>query len=256
MSNRQSQTASDEVTLRDFHRAVVRAGFWRSERRFRTYLGYLFRDVPLQGGRFLDVGGGAGLFAAAARALGAAEAVCLEPGGAGASAFIKEVAAQGVPADAGWGIGYVASTLEEYHAAAAARGRFDTILLHNVINHLDEPACIRLHRDERARQLYMGKVQLLRDMAVPGARLIVCDCARNNFLPDLGMPNPLMRTIEWYKHQNPGVWRALFQQGGWRHLSTDWTTPNFLGRPGRLLGNRLAGYFLLGHFRMVFQRVE
>lgn len=233
---------------------VVKAGHWRSERRLLNNLQYLFRGVPLTGRSFLDVGGGAGLFSAAARAMGAARAVCVEPGGAGASNFIRTVAAQGAAAGDPWGIEYESSTLEDYHSKSGARFRFDVILLHNVINHLDEAACIRLHRDEQARQLYREKLQLLHDIAAPGAHLIICDCARNNFLPDLGLPNPLMRSIEWHKHQNPGLWRRLLEEGGWEHRATDWTTPNSLGSGGRLLGNALCSYFLLGHFRLLFCR--
>lgn len=252
----ESSTPPAEVneSLQEFARLAVKAGHWRSERRLLNNLDYLFREVPLTGRRFLDVGGGAGLFCAAARAMGAARAVCVEPGGAGASNFIRTVAAQGAAAGDSWGIEYEASTLEDYHSESGSRCQFDVILLHNVINHLDEEACIRLHRDEQARQRYGEKLQLLHDIAAPGAHLIICDCARNNLWSDLHLPNPLMRSIEWHKHQNPGLWRSLLGEGGWKHRATDWTTPNLLGRPGRLLGNALCSYFLFGHFRLLFCR--
>lgn len=249
-----SESESVEQDVRHFCREAVSAGHWKSEKRLRTYLGYLFRDVPLWGRSFLDVGGGVGLFCAAAKVHGAARAVCLEPGGAGALDSIKAVAATGHAADARWGIEFVSSTLEDYHRNRLPTDAFDVILLHNVINHLDEAACSQLHADEHAREVFRRKIRLIGDLAALGARLIVCDCARNNFLPDLRLKNPLQPWIEWHKHQNPRLWRRLFEECGWRHQSTRWTTPNFLGHPGRLLGNALCSYFLLGHFRLVFAK--
>ncbi len=218
----------------------------------RRYVEYLFDGIPMEGRAFVDVGGGVGIFCAVARALGARRAVCLEPGAAGANAGIKSVAGSGgAPTEYGEGTEFIPTTLEQY-VAIHREGvpKFDVIQLHNVINHLDEDACIALHRDHGARAVYRQKIAVLSAMAAPGATLILCDCARSNFFPAIGLPNPLMRSIEWHKHQNPETWSALFGECGWKTVSTAWTTPNSWGRPGRLLGNRIMSYFLLGHFRL------
>lgn len=235
---------------------TVRLGYWGSAARMRCYVNYLFDGVPLDGRSFLDVGGGVGIFCAAARALGAARALCLEPGGAGANDGIKSVAGQGnAPEVYGKMVEFHTTTVEAYIGGNERDTRgFDVILLHNVINHLDESACTSLHRNQSAREVYSEKIRSLTQLAAPGGVLILCDCARSNFYPAVGLTNPLMRTIEWDKHQNPSLWRELFAQSEWTHVQTSWTTPNMWGRPGRLLGNCVCSYFLLGHFRMVLKR--
>jgi hypothetical protein len=235
---------------------AVSMGLWKSPRRLEVYLQFLFGDICLRNRRFLDIGGGLGLFCAAARALGAREATCVEPGGPGANDSIKAVSSKGGAGFSnGFEVVYVSTTLDSFAQSYQVDSEaFDVILMHNVINHLDEGSCSKLHFDRQARAKYHSKINLLNRLADQNTTLIVCDCMRNNFFPDIGLANPFMRTIEWKKHQNPGVWRDLLEIGGWQARSLQWTTPNVLGKVGRIFGFRAASYFGLGHFRLELRR--
>lgn len=64
-----------------------------------------------------------------------------------------------------------------------------------------------------------------------------------------------MPSIEWEKHQSPALWLSLLQQVGFQKMSIQWSAPNSLSSIGRkFLGNRLAAYFILSHFRIEVQK--
>ena len=62
---------------------------------------------------------------------------------------------------------------------------FDVILLNASINHIDEQACIVLHRDVRARDSFRRVFTHIAVLARPGARLVVADCSRAVILREL-----------------------------------------------------------------------
>jgi hypothetical protein len=136
------------------------------------------------------------------------------------------------------------------------RAKFDVLLLHNSVNHLDESACMALGDDDNAWQTYLAIFEKLRDLAAPGATLILADCSRHNFFGLVGMRNPFARSIEWQKHQPPEIWIRLLERCGFANPRLSWTTFNSLGSLGRVaLGNRLAAYFLMSHFRLSMRAV-
>jgi hypothetical protein len=94
--------------------------------------------------------------------------------------------------------------LQDYDPAG---DQFDILLLHQSINHMDEHACSQLHRDRAAQALYPPLFLKLAALARPGAKLIAVDCARRNLFPDLRLKNPILRSIEWDKHQSPSCGR-------------------------------------------------
>lgn len=134
--------------------------------------------------------------------------------------------------------------------------KFDIVLLHNSVNHLDEPACMRLLDDESARATYRELFRRIAALTNKGGKLIVSDCTRNNLFPALGLTNPFSRTIEWEKHQAPEVWAGLLEQCGFGNRSIGWRSPNGLGAlGGALFGNRLAAYFWKGEFILEMDRL-
>lgn len=68
--------------------------------------------------------------------------------------------------------------------------KFDILLLHNSINHLNERACIHLPDGEEYRNTYLKMFQQLYELAQIEAKLIACDCSCNNFFAKLGVKNP------------------------------------------------------------------
>jgi hypothetical protein len=121
--------------------------------------------------------------------------------------------------------------------------------MHASINHLDEPATMRLHTDEAARQTYRELFAKLAGMGADGAKLVASDVSRHNLFARLPVRNPLQPTIEWEKHQPPETWIELLEEVGFAEPRVRWSTANSLRRPGRvLLGNRMAAWFTEGAF--------
>lgn len=234
--------------LADFLAIACKEGLWSTPERLARYAAYVFADVPLEGRRMLDIGGGKGVFTLYAAARGACHVICLEPEAAGSrkgmrNAFYRvagtlpNATAEMHP----W-------TLQEYQPPTEP---FDVILLHNSINHLDEEACIALRRDPAARATYRHLFQRIASMLAPAGDLVLTDGTPHNLWPKLGLRNPFAPTIEWHKHQPPEVWRALAEEVGLRYCCLKWTSPSSLGEVGRtLLGNRLGAFLTLGAFRL------
>jgi SAM-dependent methyltransferase len=142
------------------------------------------------------------------------------------------------------------TTVQDY--LRGADRRFDVVMMANSINHLDEQSCIRLAEDPSARAAYLSLLKEVYAALAPGGYLVITDCSRSNFFNDIGLKSPLMKTIEWEKHQNPHTWDALLQEAGFEKGVIQWSAPNSLGEAGRaVLGHRAAAYFLLSHFRLV-----
>ncbi len=240
------------AAVRSFSDAVLSEGLPTTARRLEFYYRFLFRGAKLEGARVLDIGGGAGIASLWAVTMGAREVICLEPEAAGSTRKVSERFERMREAmNAGDRARLVSARLQDYRDD----GRFDVILMHNSINHLDEEACIHLREGEEYRARYRAIFDQLARWLPSGGQLIASDCSSRNFFGDLGLRNPLARSIEWRKHQPPRVWAALLAESGFAEPRISWSSFNALGRPGRLLlGNAVAAYFLISHFRLQMTR--
>jgi len=241
------------MTLEEFCATATKYGAAKSPSNLRQYLNILFKDIDFNGKSFLDIGGGTGVFVHFAAWSGATRSVCLEPEHDGSTSGVTEkfselATALGVQDRA---------TLQTELFQEYTGEPFDFVLLHNSINHLDEPACISLIESSESKETYLELFRKLNGIVAPGGSVIICDCGRRNFFADLGLKNPVMPDIEWNKHQQPETWGDLLEQTGFVTEGIRWNTFNTLGRIGPLLlGYFIPSYFTLSHFRLYVKKAQ
>lgn len=212
------------------------------------YQRLLYGAVDLRGKSLLDVGGGGGLVAFYAALSGAQNVVCLEPTAAGSSGGNQERFEQ-IRKRTGAEARFVNARLEDWTEPS------DVVVLNNVINHLDEDTCMRLHRDGEARKTYSSLLERIRDLT--RGCLVVADCSRRNLWGDLHLPNPFSPNIEWHKHQSPRLWAEMLEGIGLITIRLIWNAPARLGAVGQtVLGNRVGGYCTNSHFILTLGKEE
>lgn len=200
----------------------------------------------------IDIGGGSGLFSFYAAIMGAESVICLEPETKGSTKGATERFKQLSTKLSLNNVGLQKVRFQDFDPNGK---KFDIILLHNSINHLNEQACIALENDESARKEYAMIFQKISEIAAPGAELIIADCSRQNFFALLNIANPFEPTIEWYKHQTPEFWINMLSSHNFVRPQIRWTSFSILGKIGRLLfGNRFLSYFLSSHFVLVMYK--
>ena len=240
----------NSLTLDRYGEAMAEQG--RRPGNVRFNMETLYDRIPLEGRTVIDIGAGEGEASLYAAVRGAKRVVALEPEADGSSSNMQlafERARDHLGADQ---VELRGETLQGFDPAGDV---FDVLVLTASINHLDERACVDLHRDEVARQTYLELLGQLTSLAAPGAHLVVTDCSRHNFFQRMGMRNPVAPTIEWEKHQPPTFWAGLLQEVGWRQPRIRWTTFSTFRRPGQaLLGNRFCAYFGTSSFCLTMTR--
>lgn len=234
---------------------MIQEKLYSSKGRLQFYLRRLFEDISFENKRFMDIGAGNGLFSFYAACKGAKEVLCLEPEAEGSSedvcthfrkvhshlSFLDQVKLEH-------------STIQSLEPCGK---KFDVILLHGSVNHLDENACIHLLRDENARNNYRAMFSKISSIANIGAKIIIYDCSRYNFFSLLGVKNPFASSIEWHKHQSPKLWAELLSEAGFCNPKIKWHSFNVLGSPGRLfLGNKFMSYFISSHFFLKMEKAS
>jgi SAM-dependent methyltransferase len=226
--------------VEEYFRFVEQERLWN---RARHYMERLFQGISFEGKRVLDIGGGAGLFSFYAGCMGASKVICLEPEAEGSTSGVtqqfKKIKVALQPAAP---VEQYATTIQTFNDRCE---KFDIILLHNSINHLDEDACMNLMSDLKAKETYCKIFMTLGSLAEVRAKLIVADSSRQNFWDICHVQNPFAPTIEWEKHAHPKDWAALLAKAGFGNPQIRWLAFNRLGHSGQLLlGNEVASYFL------------
>lgn len=218
-----------------------------SFRRSLLYLDWAFKDINFENKNVLDIGGGNGIYSYYAKYKGAFSCLNLEPFAAG-SENIKIID------DSAFGdlkIDVKRITLQEFES----NSKFDVIILHDSINHLDEDNFSILHENEGAYSRYSDLVLKIRSFLSKGGSLVVSDCSRVNFFAWLRTKNPIAPSIEWHLHQHPTILTKLFKKNGLILQKLRWSPfkrfdefGHFLTRFGFLVSN-----FMQSHYNMVFR---
>jgi 2-polyprenyl-3-methyl-5-hydroxy-6-metoxy-1,4-benzoquinol methylase len=237
----------DGTKIDQFYSVALEEGLLNKRSRFQFYVSTIFDGVDFAGASVLDVGGGSGMFSFYAACMGASRVVCLEPEAEGSSpelrnSFIQLRTRLNLH-------GQVILTPATIQSFEPRDSRFDVVILHNSINHLDENACIHLRESEVSRNVYRTILAKIGSLAKGAARLVVVDCSNHNFFALLRIKNPFAPTVDWRKHQAPEVWISLLREAGFDSPIVKWLSFNLLYGVGRALtGNRVASYFTSSDF--------
>jgi cyclopropane fatty-acyl-phospholipid synthase-like methyltransferase len=216
-------------------------------RRYSAYARFFLDDTPVSGSRVLDIGCGRGTHTLWAALHGASSVVALEPEADGSTAGSAAVLADLIDAlELGGRVELRRVGLEEFDGA----GEFDLAIMDGVINHLNEPAVVRLHRDPAAVAEYVAVLEHLRSLLRPGAFVIVADVGRRSLWRTIRHQGPWTHHIEWEKHQQPRTWISVFRSAGLDIHDVRWSP---LKGTGRLTGNGFVQYFTMAHFVMRFR---
>lgn len=235
-----------------FFEVVKSKGIYPNVGNLRFGLNYSFEGVAFSGKRMLDIGAGVGLLGLYGKCMGAARVVCLEPEDAGATTGVRQRFDDLVSALMVEDVIMMGETFQQFDPG---KDRFDIIVMHNSVNHLDEDACMRLHWDEDARATYHRLFAKLYAIAAPEAHLIVADCSRYNLFGSIGLRCPFAPSIEWNKHQPPRLWARMLCDAGFSRPRIRWTTFNTLRGVGRMiLGNRVAAFLTHSLFCLTVRR--
>lgn len=240
--------------LNKFYDIVVAEGFYSKKEYAEFYLNYLFSGITFSGKKMLEIGGGAGLFSLYASAMGAELVVCLEPELAGSGKVVTNKFER-MKYEAGLDNIYLLnSTFQDYDAG---KHRFDIILSHSSINHLDEDACMELGESKDALEIYKYILKKLYDISSSGADLIIADCSRYNLFGSIGLKNPIVPTIEWRKHQSPWFWAKLLRSVGFCDSGIRWLSYKRFGTIGKIiLSNTLVAHCLSSFFFLNMKKVN
>lgn len=139
------------------------------------------------------------------------------------------------------------TSLQEFESSR----KYDLIVAHNSINHLDEESVRDLQRNSKSRECYEKIFTSISELLKPGGVLLISDCARNNVFGDLRLTNPFARSIEFDLHQNPRIWRGVLSSTGFVCEGWVWNSMMRTGFLGKfLLSNRLGAYFTTSHFTL------
>jgi SAM-dependent methyltransferase len=229
-----------------YYATLGEAGLYAHTGSLRFRLELLYDGLDFRDKTVLDIGGGSGIHSFFAAFKGARRVVCLEPVGAGSSSVARARFRRLSDLFELDNVLLKETTLQAFEGAGE---RFDIVLLHNSINHLDEAACMELPEGHAARATYSSLFAKIAELANSGAALIITDCSRYNAFALLRIRNPFAPTIRWQLHHAPEVWASLARDAGFVNPDIRWSSFSRLRWLGRLLlANRVAAYFFKSHF--------
>jgi len=244
----------DNLKIDLFFDTVSREGLYPNKYNLRFYLDLIYKGIDFKGKNVIDIGGGAGLHSFYAATKGANKVICLEPEADGSRKGVIDKFLNLKNLLNSTNVSLESSTIQSFNSDGE---KFDILILHGSINHLNESACIDLLSDENSRAVYHSIFLKLSSLAKAGAKMIICDCSRYNFFATLRVPNLIDPGIEWHKHQSPEVWADMLKDVGFIKPRVKWTSFNSLRNIGRFLfGNKFIAFFMLSTFCLTMENSQ
>ena len=216
------------------------------ERSF-NYLKWAFNSIDFENKTVLDIGGGNGIYSYYSKYRGAKSAINLEPFEAG-SKNIK-INFQAVPDHLK--IKTINKTIQEF----STDKKFDIIILHDSINHLDEQIFSKIHIEENSFEKYLKLIEKISNLLIGEGVILVTDCSKHNFWGLIGIRNPFAPSIEWDIHQSPILIKKLFLSQGFQNFKLRWSPFKRFGIFGRWLSFLGYGpsFFMQSHFNLIIR---
>jgi len=147
---------------------------------------------------------------------------------------------------------YINSTFQKFDT----KEKFDIIIIHDTINHIDEEQYVELRKSKKARKIYSELIKKISQMLNKDGVIVVSDCASSNFYGNLGIKNPFAPSIEWKLHQNPSILIPFFEQNNLKVVSKRWSPFKRFGYFGLIISffGFIPSFFMQSHFCLVFKK--
>ena len=158
---------------------IIEEGFYSSKDKLKFQMETLFGGIDIKNKSVLDVGGGFGLDSFYLAYRGAKKILCLEPEAEGSSSGATDRFHRLNELLECNNVDFKPVTIQALESEGEV---FDVILLHNSINNLYETACINLLKESKSKAVFQEIFSKIYSLSNIGAKLIICDCSRNNFL--------------------------------------------------------------------------
>ena len=228
-----------------FFDIIIANRFYSNKSRLAFKLQSFFGKIKFEGLNVLDIGGGYGLLSFYEAVNGAKKVICMEPAADGSSSGIIDIFNKIKTQLNINNVSLINNLFQNY----IFEEKFDLIIIHNSINHLNEVACINIQNNAVHYDEYKEYFSKINSMLNQDGHLIISDCSRYNFWKIVGLKNPFDPGIEWHKHQSPFLWSKLLTETGFKVTRIKWNSFNRFGNLGKILtGNIITSYFLTSHF--------
>ena len=209
-----------------------------------NYLKWAFKSINFENKSVLDIGGGNGIYSYYSKFCGAESCINLEPFQAGSkNVFIK---ANNV--EDNLKVEIINKTIQEFNSEK----KFDVIILHDSINHLDEPIFSKINIDQESFEIYSKLIEKISNLLNENGVILVTDCSRYNFWGMIGVKSPFAPSIEWEIHQSPYLIKKLFKNHGFSNFKIRWSPFKRFGLFGRVLSyfGYIPAFFMQSHFNI------
>ena len=217
-------------------------------KRSLRYLRWAFKGIEFKNKTVLDIGGGNGIYSYYSRFKGAKYCINLEPFQSGS----KNVKINSKTVPESLKIKLINKTIQEFKSEK----KFDIIILHDSINHLDESIFSKIDKDTHSFEKYSNLIKKISDMLENNGTIVVTDCSKYNFWRLLGMKSPFAPTIEWEIHQSPYLIKKLFLKQGFEKFKIRWSPFKRFGFLGIIISNfgYIPSFFMQSHYNIIIRK--